>query len=389
MLPRNCHLACFNALVLGDLEPVWMQPEYDGTTFQVAHGVHVDSVREAIAQGRAAGRRIGAVLLVSPTYYGAISDIASIAALCREHGVPLIVDEAHGAHLGLHRDFPKSAVQLGADLVVQSTHKMLGSMTQSAMLHLSPTAAVDPARISKTLQALQSSSPSYVLMSSLDGARHWAQTPDNFEGPTRAIRYLETQLVALEPRVRILHRHYAGQNRFAAATAVAWDPWRLVVAVEGLSGYDLADRLEREFGVVPELSTQRLVALLFGPGSDQRDAERTAAAFETICALTTPKSEESGAHRTTERVDPIPTRRVSPRQAFFSEAEAVPAEDAVGRISAELLSPYPPGIPLVVPGEVLTPEIIQRLRDAIESGAKVTGATDGTLRTVRVLLSAD
>ncbi|KAK9833408.1 hypothetical protein WJX81_002549 [Elliptochloris bilobata] len=350
ILARNCHLSAFSACVLAGCQPAWVDPVVD-PHLGVAHCVTPEVLHQGLAASAAAGRPVGAVLLVSPTYFGACCDIAGCARVCHAAGMPLIVDEAHGAPLAFLRGrdgAPAGALAAGADVAVQSSHKTLSALGQASMLHMRGE-RVDRRRLASALQVLQTSSPSYLLMASLDAARAAAQQPGAWDAPLHAARLARAGLRAL-PGLTLL-------EDFAAAGSPgvhALDPLRLTVAVSGwgFSGRAVAAELDTRFGVVPELATQEVVVFALGAGSARAAG-------------------------------------MSPRDAFFAEIEQVPADAAVGRLSAELLCPYPPGVPAALPGEVLTADTLAALRGVLAAGGKVTGAADETLRMLSVIVEHD
>jgi len=318
--------------------------------------------------------------------------------------VPLLVDEAHGAHLGLHPALPPSALQCGADLVVQSTHKQLSALTQAAMLHLRGR-RVERRRVARALQVLQSSSPSYLLMSSLDAARAQAEDPAAHEASLAAAALARARLVVL-PGVHLLSAQQAaacddgGSSRewSAGSSGIALDPLRLTLDLRqlGLSGYEAAARLEQH-GIVPELAGPKCVVLALSIGSTVQHAEALVAAVEALsqqysCCSSRTSSADGGndisllGFPAAETALPIKVR-MPPRDAFFAPAEAVPASAAVGRVSADLLCPYPPGIPAVYPGEVITQAVLHQLQQVLSNGGNVTGCSDSSLATLRVVLS--
>ena len=343
--------------------------------------------------------------------------------MCRSEGgaagVPLLVDEAHGAHLGLHPALPPSALQAGADLSVQSTHKQLSALTQGAMLHLAGAAVeagrVARQRIDRTLQAVQSSSPSYLLLASLDAARAQAAQPEAHErglAAAAAVRWAVAQLPSL--RLLTLDQVVAAEEAQAAAEygsgnsgissnshreggggcadGLALDPLRLTLDVRrlGLSGFEVAAALEAQHGVVAELATPACLVLALSIGSTLQHAQDLVAALQQLCSQCAsdggtgmPTSSSSGSAGVAAL---LPEVRLSPRDAFFASSEAVPAAEAVGRVSAELLCPYPPGVPAAYPGEVLTAAVLQHLRGVQLQGGTITGCSDASLQTLRVIV---
>ncbi|KAL4444950.1 hypothetical protein ABPG77_004000 [Micractinium sp. CCAP 211/92] len=415
IVARNAHLSAFNAMVLAGCTPVWAQPSMD-PGLGVAHALTPAALEAAFWQAAARGLRVGAALVVSPTYFGVVSDVAGLAAVCHAHGVPLLVDEAHGAHLGLHPELPPSALQAGADLAVQSTHKQLSALTQAAMLHVRG-GRVAHQRVSRALQVLQSSSPSYLLMASLDAARGQAAQPAAHEASLAAAALARRRLAAL-PGVRLLSVEQAaacstagsgsdilapGGANSSSVGGIALDPLRLTLDLRrlGLSGYQAAAELEQQYGIVPELCTPTCVVLALSIGSTPEHADALVAAVQRLSqrhgnSSSTDNSSRSTSSRSvsldgspaagTMAAVEVPETRLTPRDAFFAASEAVQAENAIGRVSAELLCPYPPGVPVAYPGEVLTEGAVRQLRQVLRSGGTVTGCSDGSLETLRVVV---
>ncbi|KAA6423748.1 MAG: hypothetical protein FRX49_06319, partial [Trebouxia sp. A1-2] len=378
----------------------YVQPHCD-EQLGVAHGVHPSSVQQALDAACSAGKRVTAVLVVSPTYFGVCSDISGLTDVCHKSHVPLIVDEAHGSHFAFDSAFPQSGLSCGADCVIQSSHKTLSALTQAAMLHIKGD-YIDTGRVSRALQLLQSSSPSYLLMASLDGARAHAQQPGIWEEPLRAGQLSTAKLQELM-RLQVVSSYYVGTRGIAAV-----DPLRITVGVQrlGLTGSQVSTILEDEYGVVAELATQQVVVFALGIGTTMNDAEKLVAAFQNLhqkfqdapalahqlASERPPSSSRAGSSQADDAdilqlsVDAGNSLQLmSLRSAFFAKSVRVTGAAAVGRVSAELLCPYPPGVPVAIPGEVLQNETIQLLLRVLETGGTVTGPSDPTLSTFLVV----
>lgn len=320
------------------------------------------------------GKKPAAVFVVSPSYHGICSDISAISELCHKKGIPIIVDEAHGAHFGFHQKLPISALAQGADIVVQSTHKVLCSLTQSSMLHLSNN-LIDRVRICKSLQMLQSSSPSYLLLASLDAAT--AQLSDNMGNI-----FNDTIELALETRSMI--EEIPGISLFDIVNFPrfpAIDPLRLTVGMQrlGISGFEADDILCRDFKVVPEHVGTQSMTLAFNLGSEREHALRLVSGLKYLSDTfprTVESTEERGINTTT--LAPLDDFKMvlSPRDAFFAGKRKVSLEESVGKICGELICPYPPGIPVMIPGEVITERALEYLLHVKRKGAVISGAAD-------------
>ena len=373
---RNCHKAVYYALELGGLRPRWLMPPL-AEGWGVCGSITPDMVREALEDAPDAA----CVILTSPTYEGVISDIAAIADLCHEQGVPLLVDEAHGAHLGLFPDWPDSAVTLGADLVVQSAHKTLPSLTQTAYLHLGRNSMADPDEVERQLGVFETSSPSYPLMASLDGCtgilrsdgaelfRMWRQNLDRFD-----------RTAAMFSHLRVLCH---GADSVADHPAVFdHDPGKLLIRANelGLNGPELAAALREQFGFELEMSWGS-VALAMTSMCDE------ASAFDRLAqVLTVLDRQSTGSCRPVVATLPPPGRTVcTAARAVVQKLEAVPLEKAKGRISGEYVWAYPPGVPLVAPGEEITDGFLEAAAALSASGTPLRHTVCKTHGAIQVL----
>jgi arginine decarboxylase len=384
VVQRTVHGSTIDGLVLAGLEPAFVAPEVD-VELGLAHCVLPCALDAALARAPEAA----AAIVVSPTYYGATADVAGLARVAHAHGVPLVVDEAWGAHLAFCDALPQHALAAGADLVISSTHKHAGSLTQSAMLHLGAGGHFDEAAVDRALGLVTSTSPNSLLLASLDAARRHAA----IEGGA-LLRRAVVELAVLRAEIRgirgleVLDERVVG--RFGVA---AIDPLRVCVDVRttGLSGYEVARRMRCDGDLHVELCGENVVVAVFGLG--ERVAVHGAALVAALAAASR------------SNVGPAPTRggrtdvrrpavqlappwgeiALSPRAAFLAAPERVPVGHAEGRIAAECLAAYPPGIPIVLPGERLTAANLATLQRTLEHGGVVRGAADPTLRTVLVV----
>jgi arginine/lysine/ornithine decarboxylase len=378
IVPRNAHASVISGLVLAGAHPIFIQPVYD-PEWDLVYSSSPATITAALKQHP----DVKAVLIVSPTYHGVCGDVAAIAHQVHQHHIPLIVDEAHGAHFGFHPSLPPSALSAGADLVVQSTHKGLSALTQAAMLHLQGT-RIDAARLQQILQLLQSSSPSSLLLASLDGARQQValQGQSLLEKHLRIAKALRQQLTALA-KIRVLERPQKPQPGFRDL-----DPLRLTVDVSGLGmdGFTADEQLMKQFGVIAELPSQRHITFILGLGTQSTDIKPLLNAFQQWNAQS--KASTQPQQTFSAIVSDCEQPLLSPRQAFFAAQDNVPLPQAIGRISAETICPYPPGIPLLLPGEVITESALTHLLHIQASGGLITGCTDASLRQLRVVSSA-
>ena len=379
IVQRNAHSSTIDALVVSGLRPTFVAPELD-PALHIAHCMTPDTLERALRETPGA---VGATV-VSPTYFGAVADVAALADVAHAHGVPLVVDEAWGAHLAFHDALPRHALSLGADLVVSSTHKIVGSLTQAAMIHLGHGELVDENVVDRCVTLIESTSPSSLLTGSLDAARRNAAVRGReLLGETIRALAATRESVRGVPGLDVLDERLCG-----SPGVFGYDPLRLAIDVRGTgySGYTLARLLREHDDVNLELAGENVMVAVFGMGEDAMAAgARLVAALRH--ALDSPS--ESPADRTEEPFAPPPPWGelvMTPRDAFLGPQEVVPAAEAVGRVAAESLAAYPPGIPNVLPGERLTAETLDYIQRALDQGGSLRGASDRRLRTLRVVL---
>ncbi|HLH13362.1 MAG TPA: aminotransferase class I/II-fold pyridoxal phosphate-dependent enzyme, partial [Solirubrobacteraceae bacterium] len=359
VVQRNAHSSTVDSLVLSGLRPTFVAPELD-RELGIAHCLTADALARALAATPGAA----GAWVVSPTYFGAVADVASLAAVAHAHGVPLIVDEAWGAHMAFHEDLPTHALAAGADLVISSTHKIVGSLTQSAMLHLGhgATGLIDEDAVDRAVTLTESTSPSALLGGSLDAARRQAAV----HGRELLARTIASLAHARE-QIRAIDGLDVLDERLAGRPGVfAYDPLRLAVDVRGVraSGYDLAPLLREIDDINLELYGQNVLVAVFGMGERSLpEATRLVDALRTAVARV--GLDPRGAHASFAAPPPWGELAMTPREAYLGAQEVVAAERAAGRIAAESLATYPPGIPNVLPGERLTAETLAYVQQTL------------------------
>ncbi|MEO0756091.1 MAG: aminotransferase class I/II-fold pyridoxal phosphate-dependent enzyme [Cyanobacteria bacterium J06648_16] len=380
IVPRNAHRSVIAGLVLAGAMPVFIMPEYRAD-WGIALGVTPAAVAAALAKYPDAK----AVLAVSPSYEGICVNVGAIADLTHRYGCPLIVDEAHGPHFAFHPELPCPALEAGADLVVQSAHKVLAAFTQAALLHRQFD-RVCPTRLTQALQLTQSTSPSYLLLASLDAARHQMALSG---------QALMTQTLQLARAAAAQLSQLAGLQVLTGQSLPAgqqWDATRLTLRVTelGLTGW-AADEYLHSIGVTAELPAAETLTFIISLGNTPDDIDRLVTGCQKLCGV----PEERLRHRTLSSPESIPANLPlypseiparTPRTAFFARHESCPLKAAIGRISADTICPYPPGIPVLVAGEIVTAEAIDYLQQARSAGDYLTGNADPDLRTLRVLI---
>jgi len=366
LVPRNAHSSTMGGLLLSEARPVYYQPPYDAE-MGVFHVASPDSLRPILDQNPEAK----ALLVTTPTYYGAAGDVDGLVKLARQRGLLVLVDEAWGAHLAFHPRLPRSAVAAGADLVVQSSHKLVSGMSQAAMLHANGD-RVDPARLEAVLRLLQTTSPSCLLVASLDTARR--------QLVQHGRQLLETVL-ELADRARAGLRT-AGASLWGRRPGVHdWDDSRLVFRLPGFSGYEMERRLRGQHNLQLEMSDSHNALALITPGHTGEQVERLVRAVTELAG----QSPEQPCSPRRPHLPPLPESRLTLKQAFLARWESVPLNEAAGRICVDTVCPYPPGIPWLLPGEVPSPGLIEELEAELAAGVTIQGAYDPQFKTVRVV----
>jgi lysine decarboxylase len=377
VVQRNSHASLVDGLILSGGAPSWVAPEYD-EELGMAHGVMPETLEQALSRAPEAG----AAFIVSPTYYGMAADVEGCAEVAHRAGVALIVDNAWGSHFGFHPALPDSPLHLGADAMLASTHKIVGSLTQSAMLLIGHTELLDLEAVARAVRLVRSTSQSSLLMASLDAARRQLAV----HGEALLDRTLKAAAHARAAINEVDGCAVVGEGMVGRPGVAGWDPLRIVIDVRGTgcTGYEVAAALRLTDDIYVELATHATLVLVLGLGQAGDPLERLAHDFgETVDEIRRPGqlaaiARPPGAleHQTV----------VTPREAFLGRGEAVPVDQAVGRISCEAIAGYPPGIPALLPGERITGEVIAYLQGLTGVGARLHGAADPTFATVRVLV---
>ena len=379
LVARNCHKAVYHALYLRNLIPTYVYPQMD-PKWWINGGISSDKVERALAENP----EIKAVLLTSPTYDGVVSDIEKIAEIVHRYEIPLIVDEAHGAHFHFSNYFPTSAAELGADLVIQSFHKTLPSMTQTAVLH-NCSDRVDSRLIRRFMGIYQSSSPSYILMASMDACMEKMSSEGNemFREFTKILEKARRRLSECK-YIRLV------SPEIGTAGVFDYDRSKLLFSTRyaSMTGSELAQILLEKYHIQVEMETEHYVLALAAVGDSGEGFERLCQAIEEINQEEAQKKKEK---RETEEPKAGRTAYTSLSQfmsiteAMESKSEIRKLEESVGRISAEFGYLYPPGIPLIVPGEQITGQFIRNMRIYMEEGLYLQGLEDYTNETIRVV----
>lgn len=380
LVQRNSHSSVFDGLVTSGITPAYVMPAID-STHQIAQVVTAKAVEESLKREAASGEAAEAVLIVSPNYFGAVADVRAIADVCAQWQVPLIVDGSWGAHFGFHKDLPPAPLAQGADIALASMHKLGGSFTQTAMLHLADTgwgSEIEPL-LDTAARMTESTSASAILLASLDIARSELATGANrIESTLKTVQQLKS-LVAKTPGLRIADQDFL---RLPGVTGI--DPLHIVIDVSGLgvTGEALHHALAHgEEVTFIEISTQSVIVPIIGAGANPDPQKLVTAILRTAKQL-----KEDTVVTLSKIALPAASRAVcTPREAFLQKKELVPAAEAVGRISGDMLAAYPPGIPNLVPGEIVTQEIVDYLQSTVSrTNGYVRGAASPDLSVISV-----
>jgi arginine/lysine/ornithine decarboxylase len=377
LVARNAHKSVLAGLVQVGARPIWLEPRWDDR-FGVAHGLDADVVERAFVESGAK-----ALWVLHPTYYGTTGDIAALAELCRRFEAKLLVDGAHSPHFAFHPDLPGPGETSGAAATVHSVHKILSGLSQAAVLHVDP-AQLDPASIRRVLQLIQTTSPHFAIMASIDLARremmlHGERLLD--ETLQRARR--TASRLATIPGLSVLRsEHLAG----AGTGLHQLDETKLLIGTAGLAAdaRDVVARLNSVHGVQPELSGTGHVLCITTIGNTDTDMDRLVTGFDEVAAYTGLRPADSQAGLVADLLAVRPETVLTPREAFFAVEESVPLAQASGRTAAEAITPYPPGIPLVMPGERLSADVLALLTALRDAGNPIS-VSDPTMESVKVV----
>ena len=380
ILPRNVHQSAIAGLILSGATPIFVNPEYD-PVLDIAHSITLEGVESALKQHS----DVKAVMMVYPTYFGVCGDVKAVAHLTHKYNIPLLVDEAHGAHFTFHPDFPISALKAGADLSIQSIHKTLGALTQASMLHVQGD-RINRDRLTKSLELVQSSSPSSLLLASLDAARQ-QMAVNGKQLMSRTLQLAESarNQISQIPGLSVL------ELTIATPGFVALDKTRLTVNVSGLglTGF-AADEILVDYGVIAELPSLQNLTFIISLGNTDADIEQLVQALK----IATKHKQILAIESTIAPFNHESKLALTPRQAFYADTETLPVEQTCDsastpaglRICAELVCPYPPGIPVLIPGEIVTTEAIAYLQKIQSLGGYINGCADSSLKTLKVIL---
>jgi len=376
LIGRDAHKSVTAGLILSGLQPRWVRPRWDDE-LHLAHPPSPESLERMWQRHPDAA----AALIVSPTPYGTCADLEAMAEICHARGKPLIVDEAWGAHLPFHDDLPTWAMDAGADICVVSVHKMGLGFEQGSVYHLQGS-LVDPTRLSQCADLLSTTSPNVLIYAAIDGWRR------------QMVQKGEAQLGrALELAGRVRRRiedlpglHVLRDELLGVEASHDHDPLHVLIDVErlGISGYRAADWLRDNCGIDMGISDSRRIEATMSLSDDETTTDRLLEALKALIAAAPSIPSPSRVELPTSSDLELETVLL-PRDAFFGPAEVIPTEEADGRIAAEQVTPYPPGIPVILPGERINRNVIEYLRTGVEAGMVLPDPADPSMQTIRVV----
>lgn len=375
IVPRNVHKSILSAIIFSGARPVFLSPVRD-RNLGIDHGITTQSVRRALERHPDAA----AVLVINPTYYGVCANLKEIVDLVHEYDIPVLVDEAHGALIHFSEELPLSAMQAGADMAATSVHKLGGSMTQSSILNVRA-GRVNLQRVQTILSLLTTTSTSYPLLASLDAARRQLALHGR-ELASRTVKLANEARTAIN---QIEGLYCFGDDILGDEATFDYDPTKLTIHVRhlGMTGYDAENWLREHYNIEVELSDMYNILCLITPGDDAESISIL------LGALTKMADEFLHTREVIEmvvKIPEIPHLSLTPRDAFYGETETIPFTESAGRIIAEFIYVYPPGIPILLPGEVVSQENIDYIVDHLDVGLPVKGPEDRSVRQIKVIV---
>ena len=376
---RNCHKSVYHAIELFGLEAVYLMPEMD-ETFGIHGGISTASIADSLNKNP----DTQLVVLTSPTYEGVVSDIAAISEICHGHGIPLMVDEAHGSHFNYSEYFPTSATALGADIVIQSLHKTLPSLTMTSFAHLNGD-LVSPEEMARQLAIFESSSPSYVLMASIDRCFRLLRDEGEhlFESYNKRLTDFSEKMKQLEHLKVLCHGNDSLENH---KNFFAFDNGKILISAQGtgLTGQELSETLRSDHHIEMEMAYgDHALAMTSVCDTDAA----MAALADALLAIDSTLSSAAGEHApyAATTLFSLPEKQCEIWQALESEKAVCPLERAAGQTAAEYIWAYPPGIPLLVPGERISAGFIRQIHALLEKGTRVYSDADGLPKNIQII----
>ena len=376
---RNCHKSVYHAIELFGLEAVYLVPEMD-ESFGIHSGISTASIADTLKKHP----DTQLVILTSPTYEGVVSDITAIADICHAQGIPLMVDEAHGSHFNYSEHFPKSATALGADIVIQSLHKTLPSLTMTSLAHLNGD-LIRPEELARQLAIFESSSPSYVLMASIDSCFRLLRDEGEqlFESYNKRLTDFSEKMEQLQHLKVLCH---GNDSPAMHPTFFAFDQGKILISAQGtgLTGQELSEMLRSEYHIEMEMAYGDHALAMTSVCDAEAFMAALIAALLAIDGTLDSKAAEHTLYNGTLLFS-LPEKQCEIWQALESEKVDCPIENAIGQTAAEYVWAYPPGIPLVVPGERISNGFIRQIHTLLEKGTKVYSDADGLPKNIQIM----
>ena len=380
IVPRNVHKSVLSAIIFTGAKPVFVSPAQDAN-IGIDHGITISSVRKALKRHPDAK----AVLVINPTYFGVSANLKEIVDLSHSCGVPVLVDEAHGVLTHFHEELPMSAMQAGADMAATSVHKLGGSMTQSSVLNVNTkNGYINPFRVQTIISMLTTTSTSYILLASLDTSRRNLA----LNGREMAAKAMEMAQYARRSINEIEGLYCFGEDILGSEATFSYDPTKITIHVRrlGITGYEAENWLRDRYNIEVELSDMYNILCLITPGDTSETIETLLTALRELSRENHNKNE---INELVVKIPEIPQLSLIPRDAFYGDTEVIPFKESAGRIIAEFIYVYPPGIPILLPGEVISQDNIDYIVDHVDVGLPVKGPEDRSIQNVKVIVEAD
>lgn len=374
LVQRNCHKSVYNALIFNNLEAEYVHPVYDKEN-NIVTGVLVKDIEKKLKKNP----DIKSVIITNPSYYGICSNIKEIADITHKYNMILIVDEAHGSHFQFSKKLPLTAIKAGADIVIQSTHKTLPAFTQSSMVHVN-SSRVDIKKLKKMMTMYQTTSPSYILMASLDIARGYME--DIGSGKLdKLIDYIENKVEYLNniQGVKVFDQHYINKSNI-----FDFDITKLLISVDGLNGKELEKILRRDYNIQLEMSDYFYGLALCTVLDDKEDIDKLVNAIKDISL--NKKVKKSTINNFNINIKHIePKKEMTLHSAFYKDKKEIELSKSKGQVSGGFIIPYPPGIPIICPGEIITSEIIEYIQFLKKNDIQLLGFLDENKEKIEIV----
>ncbi|MCR8633547.1 aminotransferase class I/II-fold pyridoxal phosphate-dependent enzyme [Paenibacillus radicis (ex Xue et al. 2023)] len=378
IVPRNIHKSVMAAIIFAGAKPVFISPVRDAN-LGIDHGITTRSVKRALERHPDAK----AVLVINPTYYGVCANLKEIVELVHSYNMPVLVDEAHGVLIHFSDKLPISAMEAGADMAATSVHKLGGSMTQSSVLNVKA-GRINAGRVKTIISMLTTTSTSYILLASLDTSRrHLA-----LNGAQMAEQAIELAQFARKAINEIPGLSCFGEEILGTEATFDYDPTKVNIHVRhlGITGYDAENWLREHYNIEVELSDMYNILCLITPGDTHENVDTLLNALREL------SSQNYNVRPATDlviKVPKIPQLTLTPRDAFYGDTEVIPFKESADRIIAEFIYVYPPGIPILLPGEVISQDLIDYITEHVEVGLPVKGPEDRSIENVKVIVETN